>query len=102
MRPGFDLEGKRVLVVGLARTGLACALFSAAYGAHVTATDDRAETELGETATRLREAGVKLEAAGCGRKFSRTGFDCGEPGSTGEYSSACCGAKKGNCDLERD
>ena len=64
MRPGFDLEGKRVLVVGLARTGLACALFSAAYGAHVTATDDRAESELGETATRLREAGVKLEAGG--------------------------------------
>ena len=64
MRPGFDLEGKRVMVVGLARTGLACALFSAAYGAHVTATDDRTESELGETATRLREAGVKLEAGG--------------------------------------
>jgi UDP-N-acetylmuramoylalanine--D-glutamate ligase len=64
VRPGFDLEGKRVMVVGLARTGLACALFSAAYGAHVTATDDRTESELGETATRLREAGVKLEAGG--------------------------------------
>jgi UDP-N-acetylmuramoylalanine--D-glutamate ligase len=64
VRPGFDLEGKRVMVVGLARTGLACALFSAAYGAHVTATDDRSEAELGESATRLREAGVKLEAGG--------------------------------------
>jgi len=64
VRPGFDLEGKRVMVVGLARTGLTCALFSAAYGAHVTATDDRTESELGETATRLREAGVKLEAGG--------------------------------------
>jgi UDP-N-acetylmuramoylalanine--D-glutamate ligase len=64
VRPGFDLEGKRVMVVGLARTGLVTALFSAAYGAKVTATDDRSERELGETAARLREAGVALEAGG--------------------------------------
>lgn len=64
MRPGFDLEGKRVMVVGLARTGLASALFSAAYGAHVTATDDRTEAELGESAMRLRDAGVALELGG--------------------------------------
>ncbi len=64
MRPGFDLNGKRVLVVGLARTGLVTALFSAAYGATVTATDDRSEAELGETAKRLRDAGVVIELGG--------------------------------------
>jgi UDP-N-acetylmuramoylalanine--D-glutamate ligase len=64
LRPGFDLEGKRVLVVGLARTGLVTALFSAGYGAVVTATDERPERELMETAEKLRAAGVKLELGG--------------------------------------
>ncbi len=64
MRPGVDLAGKRVLVVGLARTGVAASLFSAAYGATVTATDDKPEAELAETAARLRAAGVALELGG--------------------------------------
>ncbi len=61
MRPGFDLAGKRVLIVGLARTGVAAALFSAAYGAAVTATDVKRESELGEAPAKLRAAGVTLE-----------------------------------------
>jgi UDP-N-acetylmuramoylalanine--D-glutamate ligase len=40
---------------------LVTALFSAGYGAAVTATDERPETELAETAEKLRAAGVKLE-----------------------------------------
>ena len=68
MRPGIDLEGKRVLVVGLARTGVAVSLFSAAYGATVTATDAKPEAELAETAARLRAAGVKLELGGHTRR----------------------------------
>jgi UDP-N-acetylmuramoylalanine--D-glutamate ligase len=61
VRPGFDLVGKRVLVVGLARTGLVASLFAAGYGATVTATDIRSEEELAETASKLRAAGVRLE-----------------------------------------
>jgi len=61
VRPGFDLQGKRVLVVGLARTGVTVSLFSAGYGATVTAVDEKPEAELAETAARLRAAGVKLE-----------------------------------------
>ncbi|MGA9884458.1 MAG: UDP-N-acetylmuramoyl-L-alanine--D-glutamate ligase [Candidatus Acidiferrales bacterium] len=61
MRPGIDLSGKRLLVVGLARTGVVTSLFAAGYGAVVTATDEKPETELRETAERLRAAGVKLE-----------------------------------------
>ncbi len=64
MRLGFDLSGKRVLVVGLARTGVVTSLFSAGYGAAVTATDERPESELAETAAQLRAAGVKLELGG--------------------------------------
>jgi len=58
MKAGCELAGKRVLVVGLARTGLATALFCAARGARVTATDERGESD-------LREAAEKLVAAGC-------------------------------------
>lgn len=64
MRPGFDLAGKRVLVVGLARTGVVASLFAAGYGASVTATDEKNESGLGESAARLRAAGVKLELGG--------------------------------------
>ena len=64
MRPGFDLAGKRVLVVGLARTGAAVGLFTAGYGASVTVTDEKSEAELGDAAAKLRAAGVKLELGG--------------------------------------
>jgi len=41
----FELRGKRVLVVGLARTGVATALFARA-GANVMATDAGPKTKL--------------------------------------------------------
>jgi UDP-N-acetylmuramoylalanine--D-glutamate ligase len=61
MPGGMDLRGKRVLVVGLARTGVATSLFCATRGARVTATDSRGESEIGETVAKLKEAGVALE-----------------------------------------
>ncbi len=60
----FELRGKRVLVVGLARTGVATALFCAARGASVTATDARTENEIGEAIASLRSAGISLELGG--------------------------------------
>ena len=51
-------------MVGLARTGLVTALFSAGYGATVTATDERPIPEIAEIAERLHTAGVKLELGG--------------------------------------
>ncbi len=64
MASPFELRGKRVLVVGLARTGVATALFCAARGANVTATDARSENEVGEALVSLRAAGVSLELGG--------------------------------------
>jgi UDP-N-acetylmuramoylalanine--D-glutamate ligase len=61
MPGGIELRGKKVLVVGLARTGIATASFCAARGAVVTATDTRSGSEIGEAATKLRDAGVKIE-----------------------------------------
>ena len=69
-----------MLVVGLARTGVVTSLFAAGYGATVTATDEKAESELGETAERLRAAGVKLELGRhSGGDVSRAGPDRAEP-----------------------
>jgi len=61
VKPVIELAGKKVLVVGLARTGIATALFCAERGARVTATDSRAESEIPETAQKLRSAGARLE-----------------------------------------
>ena len=64
MPGGMELRGKRVLVVGLARTGVSTALFCAGRGAQVTATDSRTEIEMGEVIARLKDAGVTLELGG--------------------------------------
>lgn len=47
--------------MGLARTGIVTSLFAAGYGAVVTATDEKPESEMREAAERLRAAKVKLE-----------------------------------------
>ncbi|HKN24728.1 MAG TPA: UDP-N-acetylmuramoyl-L-alanine--D-glutamate ligase [Candidatus Acidoferrum sp.] len=63
--PGsIELRKMRVLVIGLARTGLATALFCAKHNAIVTATDTRPESDLGEAPAKLRDAGVTLELGG--------------------------------------
>jgi UDP-N-acetylmuramoylalanine--D-glutamate ligase len=69
MPGGRELRGKRVLVVGLARTGVATSVFCASRGARVTATDSRTETEIGEAIAKLKHAGVTLEL---GRHHEKT------------------------------
>src|ERR1700693_882155 len=64
LKPVIELAGKKVLVVGLARTGIATALFCTERGARVTATESRPESEIAETAEKLRAAGVILELGG--------------------------------------
>jgi UDP-N-acetylmuramoylalanine--D-glutamate ligase len=61
LRPGIELAEKRVLVVGVARSGVASALFCAQHGARVTATDSEPESKLAEAVAKLRAAGVALE-----------------------------------------
>jgi len=53
-----------VLVVGLARTGVATALFCAKRGGEVTATDSRSAAEIGEAVNALDDTGVRLELGG--------------------------------------
>src|SRR5215468_9801913 len=59
-----ELTGKKVLVIGLARTGLATSLFCARHGAIVTATDTRSESELAEAAAKLRAEGISPQLGG--------------------------------------
>lgn len=53
--------GDNVVVVGLARSGIAAAAFLARRGAAVVAVDRKRERELAPEALALREAGVRLE-----------------------------------------
>lgn len=57
----MELAGKPVVVVGLARSGVAAARFLAARGARVVATDRKPARELEAEALKLEESGVKLE-----------------------------------------
>jgi len=61
MAEKINLKGMRVLVIGLARTGVATALFCAERGAVVTATDSRSAAELGESVEKLTSVGVRLK-----------------------------------------
>jgi UDP-N-acetylmuramoylalanine--D-glutamate ligase len=53
---------RAVVVVGLARSGVAAAKYLAGRGAAVVAADRKAEAELSAEALRLRDAGIRLEA----------------------------------------
>jgi UDP-N-acetylmuramoylalanine--D-glutamate ligase len=57
----MELNNKNILVVGLAKTGVACARFLASKGARVTVTDMRSEVELVGTLTELSEYNIVRE-----------------------------------------
>lgn len=65
----FDLSGKKILVIGLARTGVATSLFCAKHNAQVTAVDTRAESELADQVANLKAANVSLKLGGYGEKI---------------------------------
>jgi UDP-N-acetylmuramoylalanine--D-glutamate ligase len=58
---GLNLKNKKVLVVGLAKTGLAAARFLKNQGAQVTAADLLTQAQLGPYAEEARAMGVSLE-----------------------------------------
>ena len=60
----MDLRSKHILVVGLARTGIAAARFLQRRGALVRATDQAEEDRLSPDVNLLREMGIPLELGG--------------------------------------
>jgi UDP-N-acetylmuramoylalanine--D-glutamate ligase len=62
MKPGTQLAGRKVLVVGLARSGMAAAEYALAAGAKVTATDVKTASGVGPSGGEsCAERGVRLE-----------------------------------------
>jgi UDP-N-acetylmuramoylalanine--D-glutamate ligase len=62
----MDLKNKRVLVVGLGKSGLSSALFLRAQGAQVTVSDTRSAEALAKEIPTLLEAGIMVESGGHG------------------------------------
>jgi UDP-N-acetylmuramoylalanine--D-glutamate ligase len=62
----MDLKGKKVLVVGLGKSGLAAALFLRRRGAQVTVSDIRSAEVLAKDIPALLEEGINVEAGGHG------------------------------------
>jgi len=62
----MDLKNKRVLVVGLGKSGLSAAMFLRAQGARVTVSDSRSAVALAKEIPALLEAGIMVESGGHG------------------------------------
>ena len=62
----MELKGKKVLVVGLGKSGLAAALFLRRRGAQVTVSDVRSAEALAKEIPALIEAGIMVETGGHG------------------------------------
>jgi UDP-N-acetylmuramoylalanine--D-glutamate ligase len=62
----MDLKNKRVLVVGLGKSGLSAAMFLRAQGARVTVSDTRSAIALANEIPALLDAGIMVEAGGHG------------------------------------
>jgi UDP-N-acetylmuramoylalanine--D-glutamate ligase len=67
----MDLHNKRVLVVGLGKSGVASALFLKARGAHVTVSDTKTEDELRGEIPLLLDHGIAVETGGHGERTFR-------------------------------
>ncbi len=62
----MELKNKRVLVVGLGKSGLAAAMFLRDKGARVTVSDSRSMAALEKEIPALLDAGIMVEAGGHG------------------------------------
>jgi UDP-N-acetylmuramoylalanine--D-glutamate ligase len=67
----MELNGKRVLVVGLGKSGVASALFMKAHGARVTVSDTKSGDELRNEIPVLLDNGITVETGGHGDRTFR-------------------------------
>ncbi len=64
----MELQNKRVLVVGLGKSGVASALFLKSHGARVTISDAKPQDELKSHIPALLDAGIAVETGGHGER----------------------------------
>ncbi|HKT88287.1 MAG TPA: UDP-N-acetylmuramoyl-L-alanine--D-glutamate ligase, partial [Candidatus Sulfotelmatobacter sp.] len=67
----MELNGKRVLVVGLGKSGVASALFLKKHGAHVAVSDTKSGDELRNEIPALLDHGISVETGGHGERTFR-------------------------------
>ncbi|MGB8580493.1 MAG: UDP-N-acetylmuramoyl-L-alanine--D-glutamate ligase [Candidatus Sulfotelmatobacter sp.] len=67
----MDLKDKRVLVVGLGKSGVASALFLKAHGARVTVSDTKSGDDLRNEIPALLDHGITVETGGHGERTFR-------------------------------
>ena len=67
----MELNGKRVLVVGLGKSGVASALFMKAHGAKVTVSDTKSGDDLRNEIPVLLDHGITVETGGHGDRTFR-------------------------------
>jgi UDP-N-acetylmuramoylalanine--D-glutamate ligase len=67
----MDLHNKRVLVVGLGKSGVASALFLKEHGARVTVSDTKSEDQLRDEIPVLLDHGIAVETGGHGERTFR-------------------------------
>jgi UDP-N-acetylmuramoylalanine--D-glutamate ligase len=67
----MELTNKRVLVVGLGKSGVASALFLKAHGARVTVSDTKSGDELRNEIPALLDHGITVETGGHGERTFR-------------------------------
>jgi UDP-N-acetylmuramoylalanine--D-glutamate ligase len=64
----MELKNKRVLVVGLGKSGVASALFLKAQGARVTVSDSKGPDDLSDQIPALLDQGITVETGGHGER----------------------------------
>jgi len=67
----MDLQNKRVLVVGLGKSGVASALFLKERGARVTVSDTKSPEDLRDEIPVLLDHGITVETGGHGERTFR-------------------------------
>lgn len=67
----MEINNKRVLVVGLGKSGVASALFLKARGARVTVSDSKTQEQLGAEIPVLLDHGIAVETGGHGERTFR-------------------------------
>lgn len=68
MVEGFDVKGKRVLVVGLGKSGVGSAIFLQEQGARVTVSDTKTQEQLKQEIPMLLDRGITVETGHHGER----------------------------------
>src|SRR5256885_14957364 len=71
MSERINVGGKRALVVGLGKSGIAAATFLRSQGARVTVSDSKSETQLSKEIPALLDRGIVVETGGHGERTFR-------------------------------